>query len=297
VHSASLDWASVYPAWGVVPGEAMETVPPPPFDLDAWVARSGALDLGAMAWGDVARHPLPAPAVRTLRYMQDIESHTIIYLRSLLATRAIDDPEVATFLACWLHEETFHGMALARFLEAAGYRVDPRPRGRSREPLVKRLESVTTAWLSRAWPDFCAVHMTWGAINELTTLTGYRRLSAVAGHPVLADLLERIMRDESRHFFFYYRQAERRLRRPGVARVARVLVDRFWAPVGSGVQPSEELEFLAGYLFGGVEGRAAARKVDDTIRRLPGFASVNLIEAWMDRRAVSKGERHGHRDD
>src|SRR4029450_12726286 len=49
----------------------------------------------------------------------------------LLATRAIDDPEVATFLACWLHEETFHGLALARFLAAAGYRVDPRPAGRS----------------------------------------------------------------------------------------------------------------------------------------------------------------------
>jgi hypothetical protein len=88
------------------------------------------------------------------------------------------------------------------------------------------------------WPDFCAVHMTWGAINELTTLTGYRRLAARAGHPVLSELLERITRDESRHFFFYYRQAELRLRRPAVARVARLLVDRFWAPVGSGVQPS-----------------------------------------------------------
>jgi Fatty acid desaturase len=264
----------------------METLPPPaPFDLDAWIARSGALDLSVIAWEDVARHPLPAPAVRTLRYMQDIESHTIIYLRSLLATRAIDDSEVATFLACWLHEETFHGMALARFLEAGGYRVDPRPRGRSQEPLVKRLEATATALLSRAWPDFCAVHMTWGAINELTTLTGYRRLAAVAGHPVLADLLERITRDESRHFFFYYRQAAIRLRRPGVARVARTLVDRFWAPVGSGVQPVEELRFLSGYLFGGVEGRAAARKVDDTIRRLPGFASVKLLEAWIDRSA------------
>jgi hypothetical protein len=213
--------------------------------------------------------------------MQDIESHTIIYLRALLATRAIDDPEVATFLACWLHEETFHGMALARFLEAAGHPVAPRPRARSRESLVKRLESAATAWLSRAWPDFCAVHMVWGAINELTTLTGYRRLAARAGHPVLTDLLERIMQDESRHFFFYYRQAEIRLRRPGVARVARALVDRFWAPVGSGVQPDAERDFLGRYLFGGVEGRAAARKVDDTIRRLPGFASAQLLEAWI----------------
>jgi Fatty acid desaturase len=270
----------------------MESLSPPTgFDLGAWVARSGALDLDTIAWHDVARHPLPASAVRTLRYMQDIESHTIIYLRALLATRAIDDPAVATFLACWLHEETFHGMALARFLEAAGYRVDPRPNGRCHEPLRKRLESATTALLSRAWPDFCAVHMTWGAINELTTLTGYRRLATAAGHPVLSELLRRITVDEARHFFFYFRQADLRLRRPGVARVARLLVDRFWAPVGSGVQPLAELEFLADYLFGGDEGRAAARKVDDTIRRLPGFETVRLLEAWMDRRVARLGVR------
>jgi len=143
--------------------------------------------------------------------MQDVESHTIVYLRALLATRAIDDPEVATFLACWLHEETFHGMALARFLEAAGHPVGPRERPRGQEPVIKRLEAMATGLLSRSWPDFCAVHMTWGAINELTTLTGYRRLAAVARHPVLDELLERIVLDEARHFFFYYRQAEIRL--------------------------------------------------------------------------------------
>ena len=272
----------------------------PTFNLDAYVARSGALDLEAVDWDEVPRHPVPRQAVRTLRYMQDIESHTIIYLRALLATRAIDDPEVATFLACWLHEETFHGIALARFLDAAGHPVPPRAQPRGQEPFVKRLEAAATAFVSKAWPDFCAVHMTWGAINELTTLTGYRRLAAVAGHPVLSDLLERIIRDESRHFFFYYRQAEIRLERPSVARVARLLVDRFWAPVGSGVQPREELCFLGAYLFSGAEGRAAARKVDDTIRRLPGFATVRLLEAWMDRfvevSSGSNGGWHGNRD-
>jgi hypothetical protein len=255
----------------------------PAFDLEAYVARSGALDLSAIPWADVARYPVPAGAVRTLRYMQDVESHTIIYMRALLATRAIDDPEVATFLACWLYEETFHGLALARFLEAAGYPLGPRSQPHGHEPLSQRLESWATAALSRTWPDFCAVHMTWGAINELTTLTGYRRLAAVAGHPVLTELLERIMRDESRHFFFYYRQAEIRLQRSGVARVARFLVDRFWAPVGSGVQPRDELRFMAAYLFADEEGRLAARRVDDTIRRLPGFATVKLLEAWMAR--------------
>ena len=123
---------------------------------------------------------VPPEALRTLRFMQDIESHTIVYLRSLLATRAIDDPDVATFLACWVYEETFHGLALAalpggRRLLAVGER--PLPRGR--EPWSKRLEACGDRQVSKAWPDFCAVHMTWGAINELTTLTGYRRLAAV----------------------------------------------------------------------------------------------------------------------
>jgi hypothetical protein len=253
-------------------------------DLDSYTARSRALDLRGIVWDEVPRHPLSPEARRTLRYMQDIETHTIIYLRTLLGTRAVDDPEVATFLACWFYEETFHGRALARFLAAAGEPVAPRPR--SRLTLAQWAEARATALVARAWADFVGVHMTWGAINELTTLVGYQRLAALARHPVLSELLARIVRDESRHFAFYYRQAARWLRRPGAARVARFLVDRFWAPVGSGVQPAEETRFLARYLLGGEDGRAAARKVDETIRRLPGFAGAPLLEAWTVREAA-----------
>ena len=89
-------------------------------DIDAYAARSRALDVTGIAWEDVPRHPLSDEALRALRYMQDIEAHTIVYLRTVLSTRAMDDPEVATFLACWFYEETFHARALARFLAAAG---------------------------------------------------------------------------------------------------------------------------------------------------------------------------------
>jgi len=265
------------------------------FDIDAYLARTGALDLGGIDWAEVPRYPVPAETIRTLRYMQDIESHTIVYLRSLLATRAIDDPDVARFLACWVYEESFHGLALERFLAAAGHPISPRPTPRGHERPAQWLEARATALLSRIWPDFCAVHMTWGAINELTTLTGYRRLAALAGHPVLTELLERITRDESRHLFFYYRQAEIRLRRPAVARITRLLVDRFWAPVGSGVQPARELAFMASYLFAGARGRAAARRADETIRKLPGFATVRLLESWLDR--FANGGWNGNRSD
>src|SRR4029453_7117770 len=189
----------------------------PVFDIESYVGRSRAVDMAAIAWADVSRYPVSPEMIRTLRYMQDVESPTIIYLRSLLAPRAVDDPDVATFLACWVYEETFHGLALARFLEAAGSPTGTRARPRGQETFAKRIEAAGPAMVSKAWADFCAVHMVWGAINELTTLTGYRRFAAVAGHPVLTDLLERIVLDESRHFFFYYRQAEIRLQRRAVA--------------------------------------------------------------------------------
>jgi hypothetical protein len=183
------------------------------FDIEAYVRRSRALDLRGIDWDAVPRHPLPDEAVRTLRYMQDIESHTIIYLRTLLSTRAVDDPDVAAFLACWVYEETHHGRALAQFLRAAGHETFDRP-ARSRVPLGEALRARLTSVVARAWPDFVAVHMTWGAINELTTYLGYQRLAQLAGHPVLAEILARIMRDEMRHFSFYYHEAEKRLVRP-----------------------------------------------------------------------------------
>jgi hypothetical protein len=249
-------------------------------DLDRYASRSRAPDLSGVRWEEVTRYPMAEEAIRALRYMQDIESHTIVYLKTLLSTRAIDDPEVATFLACWIYEETFHGCALERFLAAAGHEVVQRQR--SRATLAQRLKEIAPSLVSRVWKGFVAVHMVWGAINELTTLTGYRRLAEIADHPVLSELLSRIMRDESRHFTFYFRQAEMRLQQPRNARIARLIVDSFWAPVGSGVQPSDETRFLAAYLFSGADGRSAARKVDNTIRRLPGFEDLRLLEAWID---------------
>jgi hypothetical protein len=249
--------------------------------LDATLSRSRALDLAGLDWASLRSRPLPDAAVRTLRYMQDIESHTVLYLRALLSTRAVDDPETASFLACWFYEETFHGLALARLLDENG--TPARPRVRSRTSLREKLRAAGAAAVSRAWPEFVAVHMLWGAINELTTLCGYRRLARLSRHPMLSELLARIVRDESRHFGFYFEQARRRLGASPTARRARALVERFWAPVGSDVQPEAEVRFVAHHLFDGPDGRNAARKVDSTIRTLPGMAAVPLLESWLDR--------------
>jgi hypothetical protein len=65
----------------------------------------------------------------------------------------------------------------------------------------------------------------------------------------------------------------------------RRIVERCWPPVGSGVQPASEARFLAGYLFSGAEGPAAAARVDETVRARPGLAGIPLLGAWTERAA------------
>ena len=61
------------------------------------------------------------------------------------------------------------------------------------------------------------------------------------------------------------------------------------------MQPDPEVRFLAGFLFGGAAGLAAARKIDATIRRLPGFEDVALTEAWLERETCAVPPRRGQR--
>jgi hypothetical protein len=259
-------------------------------DLASYARRSRAVDLDGVDFASVAAVPLAPEVLRVLRYMQDIETHTVIYVRALLHTRAIDDPTVAHFLACWFNEEMAHGRALATFLAAAGAPVVER--ARSRVPFGERVQEVLTSLVARCWPDFVALHMTWGALNEMTAVQAYRRLAEIAGHPVLSDLLARLVRDEARHFDFYFHQAAMRLGRPGAGRVARLLVDRFWGPVGSGVQPDDEVRFVGRYLFTGVDGWPAAERVDAAVQRLPAFADARPLVSWLARVGAGTDPRY-----
>ena len=63
-----------------------------------------------------------------LHYMMDIETHTVIYLRDLLATRVAADPQITAFLSCWVYEELWHGEAFSDFLRAYGIEVPAEPK-------------------------------------------------------------------------------------------------------------------------------------------------------------------------
>ena len=69
--------------------------------IDSYKARAGRLDLDGIEFGDFRDQPLAPDALRSLRYMHDIEHHTVCYLRDLLLTPAHRDPAITSFLSCW----------------------------------------------------------------------------------------------------------------------------------------------------------------------------------------------------
>lgn len=234
------------------------------------------LDL-ATAFAD---RPLDPSTLRCLRYMHDVESHTVCYLRDVLVTKAHADPILTEFLTAWNYEEHWHGEALGRVLEAHGEAAGANrvadiraAKGRS-----DRLRPVAFIVGSAVLPDINALQMAWGAINEWTTQAGYARLAAKADHAVLSELLGRIMRQEARHIDFYNRQAKLRLTASrGAQRVTRFALKHLWSPVGTGVRPAAEVNFVIEHLFDGPTGAAALARIDRRLDRLPGLGGLHLL--------------------
>ncbi|MEA2397952.1 MAG: hypothetical protein QOK25_1508 [Thermoleophilaceae bacterium] len=284
------------------------------FDLDRYLRASKKLDLSELPWEDIPNHPLSDGDVMCMHYMLDIETHTAIYLRDLLATRAANDPQITAFLCCWLYEELWHGEAFSDFLRTYGIEVPaepklpdgstPLPTRVSRTRRIRegmgvghQLSLLPTMMGSMLLRDFIALHMAWGAINELSTLTAYKQLIRRSSHPVLHQMLRRVIQDERRHFAFYRAQGKARLAAaPARTRaVVRWIFKNFWTPVGAGVKSAEEVDALAIYLFGdSPEGREGIREIDATFQELPGLEGLTLLEDVLDRALERAARKPGY---
>lgn len=255
------------------------------FDLERYLNVSKRLEVDDLDWASVPDHPLGADEIRALQYFIDIETYTIIYLKELLATPAQFDSEITAFMGCWNYEEFFHGHTLERFLNAYGVPVTKEnKRVKEGENLWNKFWLFGQALFSKAldWRFIC-VYMTWGALNELCTLMAYQQIIERTDHPVLREICRRIVKDERRHFSFYYNQAKHRLEDPLSRRITRAVMDRFWTVVGAGQKPPEEVDFLARHLFGGEDGHRRAFEMDRVMAALPGFEGVEIVQRAIQR--------------
>jgi hypothetical protein len=251
------------------------------FSIERYKEESKKLDTTGVAWREVTANQLSMGDLFCLHYMMDIENHVPLYLSHLLVTRACMDHILTAFLACWNYEELWHGENLGKFLNLYGIEFDTQDRiANVRANLgvrnsVSLMSTMAGSWLLK---DFSAVYLTIGAINELATLTGYAALIRKSGHPVLKDLLGRIIKDERRHFAFYFNSAREWLAGNRKAqRMDRWMLDRVWVPVGQGVKKLEEVDALALHLFDDEQGEDDLLNLDEKIGKLPGLSGIKLM--------------------
>jgi len=238
--------------------------------------------LASIPWQEVSKTPLDPAFIPVLLYMRDVENFTSIYYDQLRRTPTGQDPVIRQFMDQWQHEETLHGDLLNRFLNEAGVPTSKQwqQEARANIPLRYRIKEPMISRLTRCvGKHFSAVHMTWGAINELSTLNGYQRLWELAKHPVLEYILRGIAREEAKHSFFYWSIARIKLLHSSFRQsMTRWIIKNFWSPVGQGAKRAADTNRVIAALFRGAEGvKFMEQRVNDQLERLPGLQGLKTV--------------------
>src|SRR5579885_426584 len=257
--------------------------------IDRHLQHSDRVVYEDLDWNEARRAGLTEDEVFILTYFSDIESQTIMYMRDILNTKGVLDPDVMSFLTIWNYEEFYHGQALAKLLSECGHpltcnRIEQvRKTARFTETL-KRLGAML---FSQFLPDdFIALYMSWGALNEITTLRGYETIEQRTQNPVLRELCQRIAKQERRHFAWYYNGAQERLQKcPRARAVTRWILERVWSPVGAGVKKEADVIHVYNLLFPGKAGETTGNEIDEKIRALPGLSDVALMSKFAKKAA------------
>ena len=271
------------------------------FDLDKYIKNSKKVDISDIDLSEASRYPVTDEEVRALTYMCDIESHTIVYLRAILNTCAVEDPQTTSFLGCWAYEEFFHGHTLRRFLNAVGAPVSATRAVEVQHATSFKewLKELGSSIVCRFSPHFHGAYLTYGAISELSTLEGYGVLARRTQNPVLAEIVKRLAKDERRHFSFYYNKAQLQLQSRNAQRLTSFIIRHFWLPVGGGVKPDSEVSWILSFILGDPQGAEIARRIDTTIAKLPGLEWFQRLresreEALDELRQRPPQERNAH---
>lgn len=254
-------------------------------DIQRYISVSEKIKTDDLDWSLARQAGLDENERFVLTYFSDIESQTIRYLRTLLQMKIAFRPSVMAFLTTWSYEEFFHGHTLARLMAECGHPLEENRieavtgKARFNEWLEKIMGPLASRVFSNQFP---AVYMSFGAIQEMTTLRGYERLKESTKNPVLKVLCDRIARQERRHFAWYFNSAREQLAHSRGARwLARKILELNWVPVGAGVKSRDEVNRLFSILFPGDTGRKLVREVDTKISTLPGLEGIRLMEPYF----------------
>jgi len=256
-------------------------------DIERYISVSAKIDTSDIDWIQAREAGLSDDEKFVLTYFSDVESQTIRYMKMLLQMKIAFTPSVSAFLTTWSYEEFFHGYELGRLMSVCGSPLeeDRVEKVTHKARFNELLESAFTPIMSRIFSNqFPAVYLSFGAIQEMTTLRGYERLTEYTRNPVLKILCERIAKQERRHFAWYFNHARELLLKSSGARIlARKLLEFNWVPVGAGIKSHAEVKRLFMTLFPSPSAREIVREIDSKMGTLPGLEGIRLMEPYFEK--------------
>ena len=244
--------------------------------------------IAAIPWDEVRKHTLDERFIPVLLYMRDVETLTDMYHRELQRTPTGKDRYIGRFMERWGVEEVIHGEVLNRFLNEAGVETDEKWQHEVRTNVSNIYNFNTyllTSLTNLLGRKFTATHMSFGAIHEMSTAQAYRRMDELACHPVLSQILNGIIREESFHTHFYWSVAKLELRKSDLAQqIARFVIRTFYRPVGQGSLHKSRTEYAIRTLFGSDGGLDRLHKtVTQRAQTLPGLESLDKVTQTLGR--------------
>lgn len=237
--------------------------------------------LDSIDWASVKKYPLDEKFIPVLLYMRDIEALTDVYYQELRHTPTGKEPVIRRFMDRWREEELTHGDLLNRFLNEAGYPTEEKwyETTKANIPTMYKLKGhVNRLIVNCIGSRFTAVHMTWGAINELSAAQAYKQMWERANHPVLEYILRGIAREEASHIFFYRSMAILKLQESKSSRsIARYIIENYWSPVGQGTKTEEESNHVTSILFDGGALDVVDKHINGALQKFPGLEGTTVV--------------------
>jgi hypothetical protein len=169
-----------------------------------------------LKWQELRPESLTDDDRLIVRFLTFVEDHIPAYLNYALSgfptTGDLDVPtylrnrDYFRFLVAWANDEEKHASVLTRYQIEAEMSDE--------ESLALELAEIGKKPWSLPYQDPLELYV-YTFLQEKATQLFYQRYQSVVSEPVLKDLLQRLARDETRHFAFYSRLVEDSLQRMG----------------------------------------------------------------------------------
>jgi rubrerythrin len=255
-------------------------------DIAQHIEVSQRVEIADLDWALARKHGLTEKEVENLKFFADIESQTVYYFLEVAKLQVVRDPELLTFLTMWNYEEYFHSHAITRILTECGVPVEPATdrstRVRAGARFKAKFEDFAQTLMAKFMPKrFVSLWMFWGALQECLTTQAYEEVIRSTQNPVLAEMFRRIAKQERRHFAYYFNQARDRLEgNKRNQRFCRYILNKFYAPVGSGVKDDGQAAALVAGLFPGERIYEVMSYIERRMAQLPGMEGIDACTKW-----------------